>query len=64
MVRTFRHAVEKALLAVIPANVPVLAVGGVDAGNLAAWWAAGARGFGVGSALYRPGAHLGAVLRC
>ena len=38
-----------------PAGLPVLAVGGVDEGNVAAWWASGARGFGVGGALFRPG---------
>lgn len=48
-------AVLKALLAVLPKGTPVLPVGGIGAGNLAAWRAAGAAGFGIGSALYRPG---------
>jgi len=48
-------AVLKALLAVLPKGTPVLPVGGIGAGNLAAWQAAGAAGFGIGSALYRPG---------
>ncbi|MGC8469427.1 MAG: 2-dehydro-3-deoxy-6-phosphogalactonate aldolase [Acetobacteraceae bacterium] len=54
-------AVLKALRAVLPASVPVLPVGGVGADNLAAWRAAGAAGFGIGSALYRPGDTPGAV---
>ena len=48
-------AVLKALRAVLPANVPVLPVGGIAAESLAPWLAAGAAGFGLGSALYRPG---------
>ncbi|MFY8102657.1 MAG: 2-dehydro-3-deoxy-6-phosphogalactonate aldolase [Ramlibacter sp.] len=47
--------VVKALRAVIPAQVPLLPVGGVSAQNLAAYRAAGASGAGLGSALYRPG---------
>ena len=45
----------KQLSAVLPAGVSVLAVGGVGPGDMAAWKAAGAAGFGVGSELYRPG---------
>lgn len=48
-------AVLKALLAVLPAGTPVLPVGGIGAGNIPAWRAAGAAGFGVGSSLYKPG---------
>lgn len=44
----------KAMLAVLPSEVPVLAVGGVDAKTVGTWWAAGARGFGVGSSLWKP----------
>ncbi|WP_149143031.1 2-dehydro-3-deoxy-6-phosphogalactonate aldolase [Gemmobacter caeruleus] len=44
-----------ALRAVLPRQVPVLAVGGADAGNLGDWLRAGADGFGIGTALYRPG---------
>ncbi len=47
--------VVKALRAVIPAQVPLLPVGGVSPQNLAAFRAAGASGAGLGSALYRPG---------
>ena len=45
----------KALRAVLPREVPVLAVGGVGAHNAAEYRAAGATGFGIGSAFYAPG---------
>jgi 2-dehydro-3-deoxyphosphogalactonate aldolase len=44
----------KAMLAVIPATVPVYAVGGVGAGNMSEWKKAGAAGFGLGSDLFKP----------
>ena len=47
--------VLKAMRAVLPAGVRVLPVGGVAPDNMAPWIAAGAAGFGLGSALYRPG---------
>jgi len=43
------------LRAVLPADVAVLAVGGVGPADMAAWWSAGVSGFGLGSELYRPG---------
>lgn len=48
-------AVVKALLAVLPQGTPLIPVGGIGAGNLGAWRAAGAAGFGLGSSLYKPG---------
>ena len=48
-------AVIKALRAVLPRDVPVLAVGGMTPEGIAAWAAAGADGFGLGSSLFRPG---------
>jgi 2-dehydro-3-deoxyphosphogalactonate aldolase len=48
--------VLKALRAVFPPDVLFLPVGGITPQNLAAYAAAGASGFGLGSALYRPGA--------
>jgi 2-dehydro-3-deoxyphosphogalactonate aldolase len=48
-------AVLRALRAVLPSNTMVLPVGGIDAGNIPAWRAAGAAGFGIGSAIYKPG---------
>lgn len=44
-----------AQLAVLPKDIVVGAVGGVSDKNLAAYWAAGVRAFGLGSSLYRPG---------
>ena len=54
-------AVIKALRAVLPANVLVLPVGGITPENMAAYRAAGANGFGIGSALYKPGTTADAV---
>jgi len=45
----------KQLKAVLPAEAVVWAVGGVGAEQMETWWAAGARAFGVGSEIYRPG---------
>lgn len=44
----------KAWLAVLPADVELLPVGGIDSSNIAAWAAAGAGGAGIGSTLYKP----------
>lgn len=54
-------AVLKALLAVLPKGTKVLPVGGIDVANIPAWRAAGAAGFGIGSAIYRPGDTPAAV---
>lgn len=45
----------KALMAVLPKDASVYAVGGAGPETMAEWRAAGARGFGLGSDLYRPG---------
>lgn len=45
----------KALRAVLPAGTAVYAVGGVGPRDFAAWRAAGADGFGLGSSLFQPG---------
>ncbi|HVY05688.1 MAG TPA: 2-dehydro-3-deoxy-6-phosphogalactonate aldolase [Burkholderiales bacterium] len=47
--------VLKALRAVLPREVPVLPVGGITPANMKEYWEAGAGGFGLGSALYKPG---------
>lgn len=47
--------VVKALRAVLPRDIPLLAVGGIDPGRMADYFTAGADGFGLGGALYRPG---------
>jgi 2-dehydro-3-deoxyphosphogalactonate aldolase len=54
-------AAVKALRAVLPPEVPLLPVGGIAPGSMAAYRAAGATGFGVGSALYQPGMPAPAV---
>jgi len=48
-------SVLKAHLAVLPADIPLLVVGGIRPDNMRAWRDAGATGFGLGSGLYRPG---------
>ena len=48
-------AVLKAMRAVLPADLPILVVGGVTPQGMPAWLAAGATGFGLGSGVYRPG---------
>jgi 2-dehydro-3-deoxyphosphogalactonate aldolase len=48
-------AVLRSLRAVLPTGTAVLPVGGIDASNMAGWHAAGAAGFGIGSAIYKPG---------
>ena len=45
----------KALRAVLPSGTQVYAVGGAGPENFSDWLAASANGFGIGSALYRPG---------
>ena len=54
-------AVLKAQRAVLPKDLPILVVGGINPGNMAPWIAAGANGFGLGSALYKPGASAADV---
>ena len=44
-----------ALGAVLPDTVRTIAVGGIGASEMADYWRAGVRGFGLGSNLYRPG---------
>ena len=47
--------VLKAMRAVLPKDVPVLPVGGISPEKMAGYFEAGANGFGLGSALYKPG---------
>ena len=54
-------AVIKALRAVLPASTVVLPVGGITPESMAAYLDAGANGFGIGSALYKPGMAADAV---
>lgn len=48
-------AVLKAQLAVLPAGLPILPVGGIKPDNMRPWLDAGATGFGLGGGLYKPG---------
>lgn len=48
-------AAVSAIRAVTPPQALLLPVGGITLGNMAAFLDAGAAGFGVGSAIYRPG---------
>jgi 2-dehydro-3-deoxyphosphogalactonate aldolase len=48
-------ALLKAQLAVLPKDVTVLIVGGIKPDNMRPWLDVGARGFGLGSGLYKPG---------
>jgi 2-dehydro-3-deoxyphosphogalactonate aldolase len=48
-------AAVKAMRAVLPASTLLFPVGGISATNMRAYLAAGANGFGIGSALYTPG---------
>lgn len=45
----------RAVRAVLPAGTRVYAVGGVDPASVANWRSAGASGFGIGSAIFKPG---------
>ena len=48
-------AMLRAQRAVLPADVPVLVVGGVTPSNMQPWIDAGAQGFGLGGGLYKAG---------
>ena len=47
--------IVKAWRAVLPKGMPLVPVGGITPDSMAAYLAAGATGFGLGSAVYRPG---------
>lgn len=51
----------KAMSAVLPPDVPTYAVGGAGPENFAEWAAAGATGFGIGSAIYKAGFSVAEV---
>ncbi|WP_048441909.1 2-dehydro-3-deoxy-6-phosphogalactonate aldolase [Caenimonas sp. SL110] len=56
-------AAVKALRAVLPLQTRLLPVGGIHTGNMQAYRDAGASGFGIGSALYKPGMPVQDVRR-
>ena len=47
--------VVKAMKAVLPPLLPVLAVGSITPEKVTPYWRAGVRGFGLGGSLYKPG---------
>lgn len=51
----------RAIGAVLPKGTKTYAVGGVGPANFADWFAAGVTGFGIGSALYKPGMSVADV---
>jgi len=51
----------QALKAVLPAHIRVFPTGGIGAGNIAEWLAAGADGFGLGGDLFKPSYTLADV---
>lgn len=55
--------VVKAWRAVLPRETPLFPVGGVSPERIAPYRRAGATGFGIGSALYKPGATVEEVAR-
>jgi 2-dehydro-3-deoxyphosphogalactonate aldolase len=54
-------AVLKAMRAILPSELRILPVGGIVPEGMAPWRQAGAAGFGLGSALYKPGMTAGEV---
>jgi 2-dehydro-3-deoxyphosphogalactonate aldolase len=60
---SFGPAHVKQIRAVLPPDVDVWAVGGVGPASMAEWWAAGARGFGLGSEVYKAGQSAEETLR-
>lgn len=56
-------AVVKAMRAVLPTEALLLPVGGITPDTMGAYRQAGANGFGLGSALYRPGMEAEEVAR-
>lgn len=56
-------AALKAMRAVLPKETRVVPTGGVTPETIAEWRAAGADGFGIGSALYKPGVDAPEIAR-
>ena len=54
----------KAIGAVLPLGTKTYAVGGVGPTDFADWFAAGITGFGIGSALYKPGMSVADLAQC
>ena len=56
-------AVLRSLRAVLPKEAKLIPVGGITPANIAAYLEAGADGFGIGSALFRPGKSIADIAR-
>jgi 2-dehydro-3-deoxyphosphogalactonate aldolase len=54
-------AVVRAVRAVLPPQLPILAVGGIQADNMRDYLAAGTTGFGIGGSLFKPGKSIDAI---
>jgi 2-dehydro-3-deoxyphosphogalactonate aldolase len=54
-------SVLKAMRAVLPTSTTLLPVGGITPCNMKSYLASGANGFGIGSALYKPGKSSAAI---
>jgi 2-dehydro-3-deoxyphosphogalactonate aldolase len=52
---TYGAAHVKSMRAVLPANIKIVAVGGIEESNIRTWRQAGVDGFGTASNLYAPG---------
>ncbi|QIG53523.1 2-dehydro-3-deoxy-6-phosphogalactonate aldolase [Altererythrobacter sp. BO-6] len=59
----FSPGAVKAVKAVLPPAAPVYVVGGINAGNMREYLNAGAAGFGMGSALFKPGKPTSEIAR-
>jgi 2-dehydro-3-deoxyphosphogalactonate aldolase len=53
--------VLKAMRAILPPEALIIPVGGITPDRLEGYWSAGANGFGLGSALYKPGMEAAQV---
>jgi 2-dehydro-3-deoxyphosphogalactonate aldolase len=53
--------VVRALMAILPTGTKLVPTGGIDASNLADYFAVGAAAVGIGGALYKPGKRADAV---
>jgi 2-dehydro-3-deoxyphosphogalactonate aldolase len=56
-------AAVKAMRAVLPHEAMLIPVGGISAENMAAYWQAGANGFGIGGSLYKTGKAIPDIAR-
>ena len=54
---------ESDTLSRAPPGTKLIPVGGISAGNIPSWRAAGAAGFGLGPSLFRPGDDVPSVQR-